>query len=276
MLARSLLRVRASVVIRVRDGAATLPAVLDALAAQREPHAVVVVDSGSTDGTLALVRGRVGRVVELPAAEFSFGRALNRGVAALGAGAAPVTVALSADAVPRDPGWLGRMVEALADPLVACAFGEERGLNGRPLALPVRQDLGLAVAHPEWGYSNGAGAFRTALWRERRFREDLPFTEDREWALWALGSAPGRVCVLDPALAVDHDHAHEPLPATFRRAMLERRGFEGFLELPAYGLRAAAGEWWGDQGWHASPARARISPRRLARLAGKWWGARAA
>jgi len=275
MLARSLLAVRASVVIRVRDGAATLGAVLDALAAQEEPHAVTVVDSGSTDGTLGLLHARGIEPVALAPEAFTYGRALNLGVRATGA-ATPVTVALSADAVPRDPGWLGRLAGAFEDPTVACAFGEERGLDGRLLAGPVRQDLALARAHPEWGYSNGAGAFRTALWRQRPFREDLPFTEDREWALWALGTAPGRVCLLDPALAVDHDHAHEPIRATFRRAALARRGFDGFLELPPYGARAAAVEWWTQRGWHASAARARLSPRRVARLAGTWWGARRA
>lgn len=264
---------RVSVVIRVRDGAATLGAVLDALAAQDEPHGLVVVDSGSTDGTLALVRERGIESVALPAARFTYGRALNVGVRAAGA-ATPIIAALSADAVPRDARWLRRMADAFADPAVACVFGEEHGLDGRPLTAAVRQDLALARAHPEWGYSNGAGAFRTALWRERPFHEELPFTEDREWALWALAAAPGRVCLLDPALAVDHDHAHEPLTATFRRAALARRGFDGFLDLPPYGVRAAVGEWWREQGWHASRARARLSPRRAARLAGTWWGAR--
>jgi len=264
--------VRAAVVIRCRDEAGSIGAVLAALRAQDEPHELVVVDSGSRDGTLEEVRAEPGAtVLELAPARFSYGRALNLGAAAVGA---PVVVALSADAVPPDPGWLGRLVAAFADPAVACAFGPERDAAGRPLRAPVRQDAALARRCPEWGFSNGAGGFRAELWRGRPFREDLPGAEDREWALWALGAARGAVCLLDPALAVGHDHAHDPLPETFRRAAREARGFAGFLELAPYGVRELVREWWGEQGWHASRARARLSPRRAVRLAGKWWGRR--
>jgi hypothetical protein len=39
-------------------------------------------------------------------------------------------------------------------------------------------------------------------------------------------------------------------------------------------LRRLLGMWWGDQGWHRSRTRARLDPRRAARLAGKWAGRR--
>ena len=261
---------RASVVIRVRDEAAALRRLLALLEAQRAPHEVVVVDSGSVDASPAVAEAAGARLLRVPAAEFTFGRALNRGADAC---AAEVVVALSAHAFPRDDAWLERMAAALDDPAVACAFGPERDWAGRPLGAPVRQDAALLRAHPEWGYSNGAGAFRASLWRERPFREDLTGTEDREWALWALEER-GRVCLLDPALAVDHDHARDPLRQTFARARREARGYAAFLDLPPYGVRDAAREWWADQGWHRSRARARLDPRRVARLAGKWAGSR--
>ena len=131
----------------------------------------------------------------------------------------------------------------------------------------------MLLAAPHWGYSNGAGGFRAALWRERPFREDMPGTEDREWSLWAM-EAHDAVCVLDPALAVDHDHARDSLRECFVRWEREARGFAMFLDLPPYRLRDAAAEWWTDQGWHRSRARARLDPRRMARLAGKWAGRR--
>lgn len=262
-------------IIRARDEAASIGAVLDALAAQTlAHHEVVVVDSGSRDGTVELVRARASatqRLLELPPEQFTFGRALNRGTALA---RAPVVVALSAHAVPRDPGWLARMVAAFSDDRVVCAYGPGHFPRGAPLDRPVYQDAAAALATPGWGYSNGAGGFRRSLWDQRPFREDLPASEDLEWARWALGQAPGRICLLDPALAVDHDHAHDPLLATFRRAARERRGLAAFAELPPYGSRELAHEWWADRGWHASATRARLSPRRAARLAGTWWGAR--
>ena len=256
-------------VIRARDEAGAIGAVLDRLAEQTLVPEIVVVDSGSADGTLAEVRRRPAvRLLELPAADFSFGRALNLGAAAA---RAPVVVALSAHALPPDREWIARMAAWFEDDAVACAFGEAVDPDFVPLRAPFRQDAAHARAHPFWGYGNGSGGFRAAWWRERPFREDLPGAEDREWALAVL-AAHDAVCVLDPALVVAHDHSRDPLRACFERYRREARGFATFLDLPPYGLRDLAVEWWTDQGGHRSRARARLDPWRMARLAGKWRG----
>lgn len=58
------------------DGARWLPAVLDAVAAQtRPPSRLVAVDTGSADGSVELLRGRVERLHELPA-RTGYGEAL--------------------------------------------------------------------------------------------------------------------------------------------------------------------------------------------------------
>jgi rhamnosyltransferase len=251
---------RASIVIRARDEAAAIGRTLERLAAQTVAHEVVVVDHASRDATARIARDAGARVIGLDA--FTFGGALNAGAAAC---SAPLIVALSAHAVPRDREWLARMVGAFDDAAVACASGDDHTPS-------LRQDAAALRANPYVGYSNGAGGFRAELWRRRPFREDLPGCEDREWALWALEQ--GYVCRLDPALAVDHDHSGDSLRASFARYEREARGYRMFLELPPYGARDALGEWWGDQGWHRSRARARLDPRRAARLVGKWWGSR--
>jgi rhamnosyltransferase len=261
---------QASVVIRAKDEAAAIGRTLGLLAEQSAPHEVIVVDSGSSDRTVAIAREHGARVIEIPAASFSFGGALNRGAAEA---SAPVVVSLSAHAFPPDPGWLARMAAWFEDPAVACAFGDTRDAAGEPLAAPARQDARALRAAPNWGYSNGAGGFRASLWRERGFREDMPGTEDREWSLWAM-EAHGAVCVIDPALAVEHDHAHDSLRDCFTRWEREARGYAMFLELPPYGAGDLTREWWSDQGWHRSRARARLDPRRAARLLGKWKGRR--
>ena len=73
-----------SVVIPTKDGAATLPALLDALERQRVDVEVelVVVDSGSTDGTVALARERAHRLITIPPGEFNHGLTRNRGIEA--------------------------------------------------------------------------------------------------------------------------------------------------------------------------------------------------
>jgi rhamnosyltransferase len=261
---------QASVVIRARDEAGAIGRTLDSLAAQTVEHEVIVVDSGSRDRTGAIAAGRGARVLLLDPSDFTYGRALNAGCAEAGA---PVIVALSAHAVPPDAGWLERMLRWFGDAEVACVYGEVRGEDGAPLGAAVRQDARMLARNPHWGYSNSAGGFRAEMWRERPFREDMPGTEDREWSRWALGQ--GRVCVLDPALAVEHDHSAESLRDSFRRYEREARGFRMFLDdLPPYRATDAVAEWWRGPHWHRSNARARLDPRRAARLAGKWAGSR--
>ena len=197
-----------SVIIRARDEAAALARCLDALRAQAGLTAleVIYVDAGSRDGSAELAAEQGARVIALDA--FSFGGALNQGAQQA---SHEVIVALSAHAELTGARWLARAVQVLSgDPKLACASGDVYGPDGAPLRGAVRQDAGLARRRPEWGYANGAGAFRARLWRERPFRGDLPGCEDKEWALKS-GVDRGYECLIDPGLAVAHDHTHDPL-----------------------------------------------------------------
>lgn len=170
-----------------------------------------------------------------------------------------------------DSGWLARAAAALTDRRVACASGDSYGPDGERLTAALEQDAALARRRPEWGYANGAGAFRASLWRERPFRDDLPACEDKEWALHWLKR--GYVCRVDPALVVGHDHTHDSLRAIFRRAQREQRAYAGFLEDRGdYGARELAHDWWSDLRWYDPALRARLSPRRTARLLGAYRG----
>jgi rhamnosyltransferase len=263
-----------SVIVRVRDEEANLRRCLEILASQRtgaRRSEVIVVDCGATDGTAAVAEQAGARVLTLSRRAFSFGGALNLGCAnARG----ELLVALSAHAFPPDDGWLARVVGPLADPLVACASGDAYGPDGSPLARPVLQDAALVQARPEWGYSNAAGAFRADLWRRRAFRADLSGCEDKEWAVHWLSQ--GFVCVIDPALAVDHDHTHDSLRRVYARARVEWEGLGSFLELGDYGARELASDWWSDTRWYRSTLKARLSHRRAARLLGAYAGRRRA
>lgn len=261
-----------SVVIRARNEATNLDRALTALRAQRlGPHRVetIVVDNESVDGTGMIAARHGATVIDLPAARFTFGGALNLGVANA---RADIVIALSADAVPSDDGWLRRMVDALDRPNVACAAGDRFGPDGEVLTARTEQDEGLARRRPEWGYSNAAGAFRRDLWRRRPFRVDLPGCEDKEWALHWL--VHGYVCAIDPTLVVEHDHSRDAATSIYRRARREWRGYAMFLELDQYGVTELARDWWSDLRWYGSPLRARLSQRRAARLLGGYAGRR--
>jgi glycosyltransferase involved in cell wall biosynthesis len=262
-----------SVIIRSRDEQDNLRRCLAILADQQGVGEVevILVDGGSTDRTVSVARDHGAFVYGTEPGRFSFGGALN-----LGAEHArhPLLVALSAHAFPPDPGWLARVQAAFADDRIACACGDRYGPDGEPLGAPIAQDAPLARRRPEWGYGNAAGAFRADLWRQRPFRADLAGCEDKEWAWHWLSQ--GRTCLIDPAFVVDHDHTHDPLRAIFTRARREAEGYAAFLDDPP-GPRTPgelARAWWSDTRWYGSPARARLSHRRAARLLGAYVGGR--
>jgi rhamnosyltransferase len=266
--------VQISVIVRAFNEAASLERCLEALSSQRvggRGVELVVVDGGSPDATVEVAANRGALVVSMTPETFTYGGSLNLGCAnARG----ELLVALSAHAFPPDRDWLARMTEPFADPLVACTCGARYGPTGAPLRAPVRQDLALAREHTDWGYSNAAGAFRADLWRKRPFRSDLPSCEDKEWARYWLER--GYTCVVDPAFDVDHDHTHDALIRIYRRARVEAEGFAAFLKLGPPSPRELIREWWSDLRWYSSPARARVSHRRAARLLGAYAGRRRA
>jgi rhamnosyltransferase len=261
----------ATVLIRTKDEASGIGRLLETLHAQTIGGALetIVVDSGSTDATVEIAREAGAEVIEIPADEFTFGRALNIGSAAA---SAPIVIALSAHAFPCDETWAERLVAKFERPRIGCACWERRGPDGEPLDGELEQDLAVARSDHRVGYSNAAGAYRTELWRQRPFREDMPGCEDKEWAWHWLNQ--GWKVVLDPALEVEHDHSRDPIPSVFDRARREWIGYAMYLELPPYAARSLFREWWSTLDGHANHLRARLSPWRFARLLGKYAGLR--
>jgi rhamnosyltransferase len=260
-----------SVVIRAKNEAADIGRVIELVQAQTLARdrgvEVIVVDSGSTDGTPDIARAAGTTLIEIPAATFTYGGSLNTGCAAA---RGEVIVALSAHAFPKDEHWLGRVAGCFDDERVAAVCGATFGPDGDPLRGRVVQDLALAQRNPFWGYSNAAGAFRADLWRARPWREDMPGTEDKEWAWYWLER--GYVTVVDPTLEVDHDHFRDPPLSLFTRARREAAGHSMFQDLPPYTAGDLVREWWTDQGGRKNMLRARLSPRRVAQLTGTYVG----
>src|SRR4051812_12390885 len=112
-----------SVAIPVLNGARYLDEVLGAVRAQRVDREVelLVVDSGSTDGSLDIAERHGARIVRIPKEEFSHGGTRNR-MMELASG--DHVAFITQDATPAHYGWLAAMLEgfAAADD-VALVFG---------------------------------------------------------------------------------------------------------------------------------------------------------
>ncbi|MFD4423032.1 glycosyltransferase family 2 protein [Agromyces sp. NPDC058484] len=128
--------VAVTVVIPTFNGERYLAEVLDAIADQAYPGTVetLVIDSGSTDATLEIVRSRPGvRLHEIPNAEFGHGRTRNLG-ARLARGR--IVAFLTQDATPATSDWLARLTEPLDEPGVEAVFGRQLP---RPHAFPLQK-----------------------------------------------------------------------------------------------------------------------------------------
>jgi len=192
-----------SLVIRCRDEERDLGRVLDVVLAQRgaPPFEVIALDSGSTDGTLALLGRYPVRTEHLPAAEFTYGHALNRG-AALARG--DLVVYLSAHCEPRGLDWLARLVAPFADAHVVAAFGRQIPVpHVNPIEAITTERNFPPLPPARVRFSTANGAVRRAAVLARPFDEEMPIAEDH---LWACEVTPPHRIVYVPAAAVAHSH----------------------------------------------------------------------
>src|SRR3954463_16274304 len=108
-----------SVVIPVKNGGPLLREALGAVRAQGDVE-LLVVDSGSTDGSVETARDSGAEVIEIAADQFGHGRTRNR---AAERSRGDLICFLTQDAVP-EPGWLDAHREAFElDERVGAAFG---------------------------------------------------------------------------------------------------------------------------------------------------------
>jgi rhamnosyltransferase len=258
-----------SLIVRTKNQPADAVEALTLLRRQTVPLEIVVVDSGSTDDTLALAAPLADRVVELDG-RYTPGRALNAGAAAA---QGDIHGAFSAHCRPPDDEWLARSLAHYADPATGATTGTVRGPDGVRLAQPYRLTR-EGLDDPRWGYSNHASTWRAAVWEQIRFDETVPTTEDRRWS-WAIVRAGWEV-VLDPTLWVDMSHRWgSGVRPYFRRVRAEEYWMGTIAPVPPYGVRDVVSDWWSriPEDRH-SRAFHRVNPLRMAELAGVWAGRR--
>lgn len=176
-----------SVVIRTFNSAATLPQVLARLPRSADDE-LIVVDSGSTDQTLALAREAGARVVTLLPGEFTYGRSLNRGFAVA---RNEWILALSSHCVPRPDDLLGVYRSALIRmPATVVAAVGPMLYSDLDWVMPTGISL-FDAGDFQGGFGFGAGnpncLYRRETWQGRPFDELAEASEDVEWYVWAVG-----------------------------------------------------------------------------------------
>jgi rhamnosyltransferase len=259
---------RASVVVRAKDEARDIERTFKALRRQTVPVEIVVVDSGSTDGTVELARRWCDRLIEIPAESFTYGYSANLGAEAA---AAPFHFCLSAHCAPERDDWVERSLRHYAREDVAATNGIQTFPDGRPVEYVFFQDAEHVRAHLLWGFSNHASSWRAEVWREHPFDAGLSSSEDREWALRV--TAAGLVIAFDPELWVDLSHQWDGGAFfQYRRKKMETGGLAEFAPMSPYTLGDALDEWWTPPDDRHSALFHRLNYRRAAGILGKYRG----
>jgi glycosyltransferase involved in cell wall biosynthesis/GT2 family glycosyltransferase len=250
---------RVSAVIPVKDGERYLEELLRALAREGVEE-VLVIDSGSRDHTLEIVRAAGVELLQIEPSEFGHGRTRNLGAERT---SGELICFLTQDATPVQ-GWLGAYREAFAlDERVGAAYGPHlpRGDTSPMIARELSEFFaGFAAGgapvlqrrgDPTF-LSNVNACYARACWEEIRFRE-VPYSEDQAFGGDLL--AAGWAKVYHPGAAVLHAHDYGAIEF-MRRYFDEYRGLRestGHVEpfAPLGAARQVAGAVAADRRWMA-------------------------
>lgn len=198
-----------NIVIRTLNEAVYLDDLLQMVARQNLDGLtcdVVLVDSGSTDDTLAIAQRHGCQIVTITKAEFSFGRSLNRGCAAA---QGDILVFISGHCVPVDTQWLQQLCQPLVDGVAQYSYGCQIGDDASQFSerrIFAKYYPNTSRIPQEGFFCNNANAALTRVaWDANRFDEDLTGLEDMALAK-ALVGAGGKVAYVAEA-GVFHHHA---------------------------------------------------------------------
>jgi glycosyltransferase involved in cell wall biosynthesis len=240
-----------TIAIPVLNGGELLRQAFDAIDAQRNASGVsvevLIVDSGSTDGSAELAEQRGARVIRIAKKDFSHGGTRNM---AVGEAKGEVVALLTHDSTPAHDGWLDAIVDGFsqADD-VALVYGphlprEEHshtvkreladffetfaGESGEPVVQRGRDA-------PTF-YSDVNGALAKWAWEKVPYQE-VPYSEDQLLGREMIEA--GFAKVYAPGMAVIHSHDYTAFDS-FKRYFDEYRGLRETIDYKApLGIRSS-------------------------------------
>jgi rhamnosyltransferase len=280
---------RVSVVVPTWQGGARFRELLLALASQDVEHELVVIDSGSRDGTAEAARAAGARVEVIPQREFDHGRTRNRAIA-LARG--EIVALLTQDALPMGRDYLSSLRKPFANPRVDGAYARQ---YPRPDCDPLlaerlrrwsasRNEPSLQVLVPgdpvasrklydalppleryfSCIFDNVASAVRRASWERIPFPA-RSFGEDVAWGKEVLLS--GGAIAYEPTARVEHSHRID-IVREFKRLYCDHRNLHELFQL--FQVRNWRAVWHGAKGQQRF-YRELLESQALTRAEKRWW-----
>ena len=272
---------RVSIIIRCLNEEAHIGRLLSGIERQTLPaDEVIVVDSGSTDATLAIASRFNTKIVEIAPEEFSFGRALNVG---LDASTGEFAVLASAHVYPIYDSWLERLVNPLVtNTKTAVSYGRQTTPpDGRFSESRLMQQWFPAESvdsqeHPF--HNNANAAIRRDVWAEHPYDEELTGLEDLDWGKRILARGHLISYVAEAPIVHVHNESFAQIQNRYRReAIAHRRIYAEQRMSAASATRLAFANIAGDMGAAARERRLLREGRgivefRTAQFLGTWQG----
>ncbi|HEY3853993.1 MAG TPA: glycosyltransferase family 2 protein [Verrucomicrobiae bacterium] len=197
-----------SIILRSFNEAWALRETLPGLAVQDWKNwELIVIDSGSTDGSVELIRAAKPRHFH-QIDNYNPARVLNMGMKLA---SSEYGIFLNADATPQGSDWLRPLATALKNPGTAAAFGRQ---------IP-RPDCRAVFAHDyarcfgetreavrwEHFFSMVSSGLRKDIWAKRGFLESMQYSEDDEYTRWCLAKCFDVVYCPDSVVMHSHNYS---------------------------------------------------------------------
>ena len=240
---------RCAVIIPTKNAMPRFVRVLEMVRRQKTPwpFEIIVIDSGSKDGTLEYVNNRPDvHLIQIKPSEFGHGRTRNQAIAAADA---EFVALITHDAEPLDKHWLANLVSAAEqDDRIAGVFGRHVAYNDaspftkrdldRHFAgflnnpLVVHRDINPEKYANDQGwcrflhfFSDNNSLVRKSVWEQMPY-PDVEFAEDQIWARDIIEAGYAKAYAPDAVVIHSHDYS---CIQQMRRAFDESRNFEKYF-----------------------------------------------
>ena len=209
-----------SIIIRTFNEAIYLPELLTMIKSQNisSPAEIVVVDSGSTDETLAIAESFNANIVNINKDDFTFGRSLNVGCAAAKGEA---LVFISGHCIPENEKWLTTLISPLAIDNVVYSYGRQIGNETSKFSekqifakyFPEESSV------PQNGFfcNNANSALLKSTWEMFNFDEQLTGLEDMHLAKSIINAGFQIAYEADAEVYHLHDESWAQIKRRFER-----------------------------------------------------------
>jgi rhamnosyltransferase len=201
---------------------------------------IVVVDSGSNDGTFKAARKAGAKIIAIDRKTFNHGGTRNLGISE---SRGELVALMTQDAMPENENWLHSLVEAVqSDPSVSGAYSRQIPHPGTPpwilrqmeehgVHSDIRRIQYLANSSSFDNmqplerlklctFDNVSSMMRRSAWEKHPFPE-VPFAEDLEWSRDEI--LRGNKIVYQPESRVIHSHRRGPIHEYRRSRIAHQR-----------------------------------------------------